>query len=1006
MNLKSMKFCLLVISVLFSTVIKAQIDRPEDVFDQYELLSVSTLSLFDQAKSSNRSNTTYKIGKWEMELQNSNLLADNFRSVNQDGSLVGDANSLAIPMQGYTKEGGRVSLTIGDGFIYGFVNEGQESYYLEPARYYRSGSNEDDVIVYNIKDVKPQAEQTCGYVESQKVMKEKESSQGNRSMGSCYEVEYAIVNDCSMVSFYGDVGATNHVIGVTNTVQGDYDNAFSDQLNLFITGIYNVNCSLGDPWTSSLSPFDLLDEFTGWGNHQLDFSHDVASLWTRRNFSGTTVGLAAVGAVCTPRKYNVLENRSNSGGYDRRVLTSHELGHNFGAEHDAAMSGFIMAPSLSITSTWSAASITSIQDYYGSISCLEVGPPGCFSGTPSVQFTSSSSSTFELSGHGVGGFCQEDYIDFIVPVRISPYPSSNVVIGITASNSSTADAGFDFDLLTSSVTFMSGTSTDLTPSEYAVKVRIYNDHIEEVQETIILNLSITSGAATAGSTTSHTINIKNDDQLAVDCCVGGSEKTFGAFETLMTGIFKGDESDMKSRFIIPASDLLSVGLSAGNLDQMSFYVFTKTSTGAFQNFRIGLKSVFETNLDGVPWYNNTSQVYLGDVTTIESAWNNITFQNPYYWDGTSNLYVQVCFNNSSAIGDDLIVGFDYGGGSVKHYNFASENSGNGCTLNVDSYSFYNSDLLPNIKLRQSSAASPESTPFADANGYIRTGETARMISGDGEIIASIKNVGAVDIGCVYTTIETTGNGKSNLPFGSFQYSNKTMNVETDNEAVYELTLYYKNSEVTTWGADKLKLNFAQTSSQFSSATEGNTAYIFSKTVDDNVAAGDNVAYTAVVKGPGVFALTNAYTSDIKGDMGSADLYVDMLGGGMLMKNTEGNQYLVTVNTAGEIVSTLNNAATGKSKFITGDFYLNTASKGLIFKRSGNTYTLINVDASGVLTTSNTSSLPSDYINIEGGNFMFPETGTGIVFKSSNGNCYKLYVDLAGDACVSEVPCGS
>ena len=161
-----------------------------------------------------------------------------------------------------------------------------------------------------------------------------------------------------------------------------------------------------------------------------------------------------------------------------------------------------------------------------------------------------------------------------------------------------------------------------------------------------------------------------------------------------------------------------------------------------------------------------------------------------------------------------------------------------------------------------------------------------------------------------------------------------------------------------------------------------------------------------MKGLGVFALTDAYTSDIKGELGSGDLYVDMLGSGLLMKNKSGDQYLVTVDSSGDIVSTLNNEATGKSMFMSGDFYLNTASKGLIFKRSETTYTIVNINSSGALTTTNTATLPGIYINIEGGNFGFPEIGTGIVFNSSNGNCYKLYIDEAGYACTSEVPCGT
>jgi hypothetical protein len=53
------------------------------------------------------------------------------------------------------------------------------------------------------------------------------------------------------------------------------------------------------------------------------------------------------------------------------------MGHNFGANHDAAGSGYIMAPSVNATNTWSSQSISSIRNHIASRSCL-----ACVTGTP------------------------------------------------------------------------------------------------------------------------------------------------------------------------------------------------------------------------------------------------------------------------------------------------------------------------------------------------------------------------------------------------------------------------------------------------------------------------------------------------------------------------------------------------------------------------------------------------------------------------------------------------
>lgn len=152
----------------------------------------------------------------------------------------------------------------------------------------------------------------------------------------------------------------------------------------------------------------------------------------------------------------------------------------------------------------------------------------------------------------------------------------------------------------------------------------------------------------------------------------------------------------------------------------------------------------------------------------------------------------------------------------------------------------------------------------------------------------------------------------------------------------------------------------------------------------------------------MFALTNAYTSDIKWWVNSSDVYVDVLSAGVLMKNVSGDQYMISIDNAGDVVTSLNNNAVTKAE-IEGDFYVDTDSRGLILKRSATAYTLLNVNGLGALNTTNTS-MPSSANTLIEGNIGFIHANSGIVFKSNNGNCYKLYVDEAGDACTTQVPC--
>jgi len=113
--------------------------------------------------------------------------------------------------------------------------------------------------------------------------------------------------------------------------------------------------------------------------------HDVGSIWTGRNFTGGTIGIAWLGAICTGFRYNALENFTNNGN-TKRVMVAHELGHNFDAVHDGGGSGFIMAPSVNTSTTWSGQSIGDIENFYGFIGCLSSCPAS--GTTPTADFIS------------------------------------------------------------------------------------------------------------------------------------------------------------------------------------------------------------------------------------------------------------------------------------------------------------------------------------------------------------------------------------------------------------------------------------------------------------------------------------------------------------------------------------------------------------------------------------------------------------------------------------------
>lgn len=137
--------------------------------------------------------------------------------------------------------------------------------------------------------------------------------------------------------------------------------------------------------TNSTDSQVLLNSFRNWGNAGgFSTEFDVASLWSNRDFNGSTIGLAWVGGTCSSFRYNILQDFSTNAAL-LRVLQAHELGHNFNSGHDASGSPNIMAPAVNSTDTWSGTSVSVINNYLNFLNtnsgCMDV----CNSNVPPVS---------------------------------------------------------------------------------------------------------------------------------------------------------------------------------------------------------------------------------------------------------------------------------------------------------------------------------------------------------------------------------------------------------------------------------------------------------------------------------------------------------------------------------------------------------------------------------------------------------------------------------------------
>jgi PKD repeat protein len=101
----------------------------------------------------------------------------------------------------------------------------------------------------------------------------------------------------------------------------------------------------------------------------------------------------------------------------------------------------------------------------------------------------------------------------------------------------------------------------------------------------------------------------------------------------------------KHQFLVLASELTAAGLSAGPITGITFDVANTNSTGALDNFEIRMDTTSATNITTFKTISSAA-LYTNIAYIPANGINQHTFTTPYVWNGTSNLIIQVCNNNT------------------------------------------------------------------------------------------------------------------------------------------------------------------------------------------------------------------------------------------------------------------------------------------------------------------------------------------------------------------------
>lgn len=111
--------------------------------------------------------------------------------------------------------------------------------------------------------------------------------------------------------------------------------------------------------------------------------------------------------------------------------------------------------------------------------------------------------------------------------------------------------------------------------------------------------------------------------------------------------YGGANFGVRNQFIYRASELQAVGMKAGPITSIGFDVASVGLVGALSDFEVKMGCVTVNDLSG-GWVTNLTSLKTYNSHTVLNGWNTHVLDAKFMWDGTSNIVVELCYNNTTS----------------------------------------------------------------------------------------------------------------------------------------------------------------------------------------------------------------------------------------------------------------------------------------------------------------------------------------------------------------------
>jgi hypothetical protein len=286
------------------------------------------------------------------------------------------------------EDGSWARVGVHGGRIHALVYDGQELYAIEPAARIAAHLVQPDAgdgeVIYRLRDVTgsfhddaivPVGAASGTFAAMAGALAAARPAAGAAAMR---RLDVALLGDFEFRLRHPDADA--ELLLRANYVDG----IFSQQLGLQISvGLTRTVRSEPDAF-SGADATSLLESAAAHRSTEPTLrGYPLVHLFTGRDLSGSTVGIAYIGGVCDPM-YGVGVTQSSMSVFHDALIAAHEIGHNLGARHDAEAGSpcestpptYLMAPTLSGSDRFSQCSLTAMSAVVARAACIATAHAG------------------------------------------------------------------------------------------------------------------------------------------------------------------------------------------------------------------------------------------------------------------------------------------------------------------------------------------------------------------------------------------------------------------------------------------------------------------------------------------------------------------------------------------------------------------------------------------------------------------------------------------------------